>query len=282
MLSLEALLNPFGFDCTKKIKLVRHQDQRYDIGLLRRTGYFEFYQSIQSRPVFDKCDVIVSFMGRPGTHAVFIGVYSVLGVDGPTTYPLPKGFIYPNMSTVGMYRYSLEQDHRFDDLDGRLVLEWGLGTRSWVQHFKPNTKSIVEVLPRGYVREFPGFLDVLLRYDELVGIIKHPASHRDWHRMLKSVAGVYLIVDTRTGSQYVGSAYGEDGLLGRWKQYAANGHGGNRQLQALVKVQPDAVSYFQFAVLQTLPVTLTAKEVIAYEVLHKQKLGTRAHGLNSN
>jgi hypothetical protein len=151
-----------------------------------------------------------------------------------------------------------------------------------VQTFRPDAKVIVEVLPKGYVRDFPGFLDILLRHDELVDIVKHPVSHRDWHRMLKSVAGVYLILDTSTGSQYVGSAYGENAVLGRWLSYAKNGHGGNKQLRELLSARPEASRNFQFSILQTLPITLTAKEVIEYEVLHKHKLGSRAHGLNSN
>jgi hypothetical protein len=100
--------------------------------------------------------------------------------------------------------------------------------------------------------------------------------------MLGSVSGVYLILDNLTGRQYVGSAYGEGGIIARWAQYAKTGHGGNDQLQSLLSVRPTAKSDLSFSVLQTLPLTLTAREVIACEALHKQKLGTRAHGLNSN
>jgi hypothetical protein len=125
-------------------------------------------------------------------------------------------------------------------------------------------------------------MDVMLTHDQLVDIVKHPLPHRDWHQMLKSAAGVYLILDTTTGQQYIGSAYGAAGLLGRWSTYAQNGHGGNLQLINLLKERPNAARDLQFSILQTLPSTLTAREVIAYEGLHKLKLGTRAHGLNSN
>lgn len=82
MLTLEALLMPFGFDPTKLTKLVRHQDRRFDLERLYRTGDFEFYQSMQRRSVFGSCEQVVSFMGRPGTHAVFVGLYRLLGVTG--------------------------------------------------------------------------------------------------------------------------------------------------------------------------------------------------------
>ena len=43
--------------------------------------------------------------------------------------------------------------------------------------------------------------------------------------------GVYLITDVESGKRYVGSAYGEEMLLGRWKNYIASGHGGNKDLK---------------------------------------------------
>lgn len=278
MLTLHSMLLQFGFDENRSTKLVRHRDRRFDIEKIYRADQFDFYQSIQSQPVFQGCDQIVSFLGRPGTHAAFVGVYDVNHIEGPGNHALPDGFPFPHMNTANCYRYDLQMNGRFTDLRDRLVIDWGRGTRTWVQHYRHGVKPVVEVLPQGYVRQFPGFMDVVLSYDELVKIINNPVPHRDWHRMLGSVAGVYLILDTKTGDQYVGSAYGARGLLGRWQTYANTVHGGNNQLQALVERPRD----LQFAILQTLPLTLTAREVIEYEVLHKQKLGTRAHGLNGN
>jgi hypothetical protein len=282
MLNLHSVLLPFGFDATRPTKLVRHQDQRYDVEQLYRLRQFEFYQSVQSRPVFDGCEQVVAFLGRPGTHAVFVGIYAVTGVSGPNKFAVPPGFLYPEMGTHLYYRYELDLDRRFTELSDRLVIDWGGGTRSWVQRYHRGEKSVVEILPPGYIREFPGFIDVVLRFDELVGIVRHPVSHRDWHRMLKSVAGVYLILDGATGNQYVGSAYGEAGILGRWRTYANTVHGGNEQLRALLARRKNLAKDLQFSILQTLPISLTAREVIEYEILHKRKLGTRAHGLNSN
>jgi hypothetical protein len=282
MLLLETLLQPFGLNVTEKAKLVRHQDQRFDVNSLYRAGQFEIYQSLQGKKIFGDAKTLISFLGKPGTHAVFVGVYQINGVEGPNDFPLPKAFIFPDFGTRDCYRYQLTRDTSFDDLRNRLVIDWGAGTRSWVQNFRLGDKRVIEVLPKGYVREFPGFMDVVLRYDELVDIVSNPTAHRDWHRMLRSVAAIYLILDTKTGNQYVGSAYGENGLLSRWATYAGNGHGGNEQLRSLVGSRPEASRDLQFSILQTLPIILTSKEVIAYEVLHKRKLGTRAHGLNSN
>lgn len=100
--------------------------------------------------------------------------------------------------------------------------------------------------------------------------------------MLASVAAVYLILDTKTGNQYVGSAYGEGGLLARWRTYAKTAHGGNKQLKVLAAERAGLARDLQFAILQTLPLASTAKEVIDHERRHKAKLRSRAHGLNSN
>lgn len=282
MLTLEHLLQPFGFDSSRRTKLVRHQEQGIDVAALLRAGQLEFYQTFQGRPVFANCDQIVSFLGGVGTQAIFVGVYEVLGVSGPRAIKLPGDFLYQHMDVSSVYVYNLARDKRFDTLLERLVIDWGAGTRSWVQKFRKGQKQVVEVLPNGYVKEFPGFLDFILRFDELKTLIENPTANREWHRMLGSVAGVYLILDTTTGRQYVGSAYGEGGIIARWSQYARTGHGGNAQLRALLGERPNARNNLQFSVLQTLSPSLTAREVIAYEQLHKEKLGTRAHGLNSN
>ena len=114
-----------------------------------------------------------------------------------------------------------------------------------------------------------------------------PLSNITWwfghkHRMLSSVAGVYLIVDGKTGKQYVGSASGEGGILSRWAQYAATkGHGGNKQLKDLIDSDADYARDFSFTVLRTLPRTLTQAEIVQCESLSKRKLGSRAFGLNS-
>ena len=49
-----------------------------------------------------------------------------------------------------------------------------------------------------------------------------------WQATLAEWRGIYYIFDVSDGRGYVGSAYGTDNLLGRWRNYAASGHGGNR------------------------------------------------------
>lgn len=279
MLNIVELLSLRKLDLNRKIKLVRHQDKRFDISDLMSKNLFERYQSYQSNPVFD-CDYIVSFSGMEGSKACMIGVYQVKDRKPASAYPPPADLNKPDFFTDIIYYYILEEMKGFEDLNNRVVIDWGRSPLAWHQWL--TEKEVIEILPAGYVKEFPGFEKAILRYDELVSIINAPDANKEWHMVLSSVFGVYLITDMATGKQYVGSASGENGILGRWTDYAKSPGGGNRQLVELLRDNNDYANNFQFSILQTLPRTLTQKEVIEYETLYKDKLGPRAFRLNSN
>ena len=103
-----------------------------------------------------------------------------------------------------------------------------------------------------------------------------------WQAALSAVNAVYLIVDTQSGRQYVGSAYGKEGLLGRWRIYVDSLHGHNKLMKELICAHPERYKYFQFSILQILPKTVTDDEVIHTESLWKQKLRTIEFGMNDN
>ncbi len=279
MLDFYDLLQLNNLDVSAKVKMVRHQEPKYDLGHFRSQGIFDLYQSIQGRPVFDNCEYLVSFIGQKGSRALFCGVYKVNGCKSGKYIELPDNFQYPEWKKA-KYLYLLEELPGFEDLKDRVIIDWGGSPRAWVQNLRH--REVVEILPKGYVKEFPGYLDFVLTFDELVKIIRNSEANREWHRMLAGVAGVYLISDKLTGKQYIGSAYGEKGILGRWTQYAKTIHAGNRLLKELVSDKPAYSNNFQFTILQTLPRTLTQKEVITYESLYMNKLGSRAFGLNIN
>ena len=52
---------------------------------------------------------------------------------------------------------------------------------------------------------------------------------------MQNIYGVYLIKDKNNGKEYVGSACGGCGIWNRWKDYVADGHGGNKELKKIVK-----------------------------------------------
>ena len=110
--------------------------------------------------------------------------------------------------------------------------------------------------------------------------MKNADASRNWHTLLSAVAGVYLITDTLTSLQYVGSAYGKSGILGRWKEYAKNPTGGNAPLIELLGDDKHYAKYLQFSILETLDKSLTPVEVIRREWRYKKKLGPKAVPLN--
>lgn len=268
-------------DANKKVKLLRHKDSRVDINDLIRLGQFNYYQAVQKKPILHNCDYMVSFLGLESSESILFGVYKINKVSLVKKEKRPKNFLLPEICNKDdIYFYHLEKLGGFEELENRLIIDWGKSTRSWVQWAKP--KKVVELLPAGYVKSFTGLLDFTLWYEELVQMVKNPSSNREWHRSLSSISGIYLILDTLTGDQYVGSAYGKDGVLGRWSEYARTGHGGNKQLKALLTKHSDYAKHFKFTLLRGLEKTLTKKEVISEETLWKIKLGSRVFGLNEN
>ncbi len=98
-----------------------------------------------------------------------------------------------------------------------------------------------------------------------------------WRQALTHWRGVYLIYDQADGKSHVGSAYGAKNLLGRWRNYAAQGHGGNRLLR------DRDPSSFRFTILQRLSPDMDAQDVVNLESSWKDQLHTRApNGLNEN
>ena len=279
-MNIVELLKLRGLDTKKSTKMVRHTDQDdYPVSEMTR-AQLEFYQQRQSKQVFSDCDYVVSFLGIESTKAKFIGVYKVKDEERLKRKHLPENYPYPQIVEGTGYFYKLEKVSGFAEFEDLVIIEWGKSTRRWDQWL--TEKEVVEIRPNGYVRPFPGYLDSSLKFDELCEIVNNPDSNREWHTALSAVAGVYLMVDTK-GNQYVGSAYGEDGIIGRWTQYARNRHGGNKKLKKLLRKRGSAyANNFSFSILETLPKNWTDQEVIARENIWKDKLGSRAFGLNLN
>lgn len=261
----------------KRVKLVRHASADYDLSLVERKGFLREYEERQGKPVFKDTDVILSFLGEGRSRARFVGA-SRVGARSEAPGPWPDGFPYPAMHP-GNLRYELEPLPQFAEMHDRLIIDWG-GGRGFHQHQR--AKELVEIRPAGFVDHFPGYDAVVLDFGQLQRLVVNEVANRVWHRMLSEVAGVYLIVDTQSGNQYVGSAYGQRGILGRWATYVRTLHGNNRLLKELLAAHPGRHLSFQFAILRTLPKAWTAREVIEVESAQKMRLGTRAFGLNAN
>jgi hypothetical protein len=275
------LLTLRGFDLGCKSKQVRHQDKDLNMGTLINDGWLDRYQALQSNPVFRDCDFIATFIGDGDTRAKFYGIYRVLEERAATPDDIPEDSPMAGWHHQDRYFYKLEHQSQYVDFEGRVVIEWGAGTLAWHQNM--TNKPVIEIFPPGRaLQPFSDYLDFTLSYQELQELIANPAAHRDWQSSLSAVAGAYLILAEKSGEQYVGSAYGVSGIWGRWQQYAANGHGGNKLLEQIVKDDAAYPNAFRYSVLQVLPKSTKDAEVIRWESQYKVKLGSRATGLNAN
>ena len=167
----------------------------------------------------------------------------------------------------------------FEEYENRLVIEWGKSALAW--HQKGTSEKPVLAI-ESFAKPFIGYENVILSYDELKAVVENRLDYSLWQSALSSVNAVYLIVDTETGQQYVGSAYGENGLLGRWSCYISTLHGGNKLMKEVLCSHPDRYQSFQFSILQILPKTITQDEIIHIESLWKKKLLSARFGMNEN
>ena len=262
------------------VKLARHGNKELPIleTFKKNLPRFETYQSFQKPGKFGKASSIAVFAPYYKTTALFLGLWDIQGCTETSKFTketqselrihnLPENWFYETV------RYSLKKNNILDNLSERLVIEWGTATVAWVQS---KDKEVVELKGKKSIGDFHSFGQVNLNFYDLKMLIQSPDTNLTWVKALGSVNGVYLIKDKLSGKLYVGSAYGDQGIYGRWSVYAQNGHGGNLELQNLDPIN------FQFSILEIVPATTTADGVIEVENRWKEKLGTRQFGLNKN
>ena len=282
MLTFTDVLSKEGID-PKKVKLIRHSlthknfKECYDCGMIYE------YTCLQKTDFSKGYDYWAVFISGAGTLAKFHSFYRVNGSAPAVNITVPQGLpkavaaYYDDKHAV----FRLEKLNILSDYEDKLTIQWGKSTLSW--HQKGTTEKEIVSLQPDRKMVFPGYEHVILSYDKLKDIVDNPTAYEDWITPLKSIYAVYLIVDTETGKQYVGSAYNtEEGLFGRWSCYVATKHGGNKLMKEELCDHPERYHKFQFSILQILPKTLSPDDVIKIETLYKDKLLTKEFGMNGN
>lgn len=267
-----------------QVILVRHFGP--NLKEMLKKDLVEEYQSFQRMPAFKKAKYLVSFTAEPNNQAKLFGVFQVNGikekVELPTYSESLHAFCDPQNRDIDFFLL-LSRDQRFSKYDGRLIINWVV-PRGWYNTYgEVKNKPVVKITPRNFVDEFPGLMKINISFSELKMIIENPESHSKWYESLTKLQAVYLIMDKRTGNQYVGTTFGKDGLWQRWETYVKGGFtGGNTMLERLK--QSDSYFYqgFQYSILEVLPRNANQAECTSAESLWKEKLGTRAFGLNMN
>lgn len=273
MLTFNDLLALEGIDSTS-VRLVRHQDSRLGRGRLydawrNDRDAFESYQRVQSKDRFPVGSLLAEFVVTEAQKTVFIGIYAV---DGVGRCPSGSTDALLKSDISGHFCYELTLGNGLADYRDKVVIDWGAGTRSWVQRAMNQPKPVIEIAEQ-YEPRFPGFREFVRPVNDL------PTLPNGWQQVLRSVKGVYLLVDLESGQQYVGSAKGADSLFGRWMEYATDGHGGNVGLRHAAS---GGRRHYQVSVLEVVDGNTPDTTIEQIESYWKNKLLSRTFGLNVN
>ena len=281
ILDFTDVLKKAGID-PSKVKLIRHALTDKGFRECYRHNMVYEYTQHQKAGFSAGYDYWAVFISDKGTLAKFYALYRIGNSVPDTPDAMPAGL--PDCEKKGFrgenVLFTLIPDDRLREYENKLTIDWGKSTRMW--HQKGSTvKPIVSIIPDKKI-VFSGYEDLVLSFDELAEIVANININDSWKDALSSVYAIYVIVDTQTGNQYIGSATGRDGLLGRWTNYVETHHGGNLLLAKLLEEHPERYHSFQFSILQIISKTASNKEVVELESLYKRKLRTIDFGLNGN
>ena len=279
LLCFSDVLMKAGLD-PSNVKLIRHAlSNALFRACYEKDMVFE-YTRLQGADFSKNYDYWAVFISDKERYAKLFAVYKVGDSVPDTPDVMPVGFPRPEEFQGKNAFFDLQYIDVLKEYEGRLIIDWGKSVRRW--HQKGTTEKSIVAIQTDRKKIFSGFETLILNYDELKEIIENPTIYDSWHTALSAVNAIYLITDTETGQHYVGSAYGKDGLLGRWSCYISTQHGNNKQMKALICNHPNRYHHFQFSILQILPKTVTANDVIQTESLYKKKLLSIPFGMNEN
>lgn len=248
-----------------------------------RPDLFRAYQQCQGprlESALKRAKFMASFLGRNADEALFVALYEV-GEGTPLSYEefwairehqelrtFGYGGAQPGTTRL---KFPLMNTGVFLEWHGRLVIKWPGRAVSWWRWAKRNTFPVEAVLPESFSQQpMPDWKHLVLTWTKLQAL---PSR---WETLLSQWRGVYYIFDVERGLGYVGSACGQDNILGRWLNYASSGHGGNKRLR---KSEPKNL---RFSILQRTSPDEDPEDVVRLETTWKERLHTREHGLNEN
>lgn len=263
-----------------KVQLIRHAMNDKDFRACYEKNMVKEYTGEQKKDFNKGYDYWAVFISGKGTEARFYKLYRVGAVVPrclevmPKDYPCPQAF-----ETPGDY-YELEYADILKEFENRLIIKWGDATRVW--HQKGTTGKEIVAIQTSHNEEFVGYENVVLPYEKLKEVVENDVDYKLWYTALSNVKAVYLILDVKNGQQYVGSAYGNRGLLERWECYVDTFHGNNKLMREVICDHPDRYQFFQFSILQIFSMSTPDDIIINAENLWKRKLGTKEYGMNAN
>ncbi|MGN6364743.1 GIY-YIG nuclease family protein [Asticcacaulis taihuensis] len=285
------LLRSQGIDPSDVI-VMRHRPYEPDLNRVfawlasEHHDLFTAYQSahfVKAESALKKAKYLAAFVGQEPGKALFVCLYQIEGfnqISHETYWAIPEN---QELKAKGMTGWTdivgrpstawfdLRTLDFFANWKGKLVTKWPGLERSWYRWADRNEFEIHSIAEETLlIKEMEPWDRCVFSWQELLSL---PAR---WRNELSVWKGIYYIFDTLSGKGYVGSAGGEQNILGRWLSYAKTGHGGNKGLKDR---NPDN---FRFSVLQRLP-DISLEEVVAFENAWKLRLHSRQpYGLNEN
>jgi hypothetical protein len=246
---------------------------------------FNAYQQTQG-PIVEKsmlrAKYVASFIGHEAGKALFVGLYEVndhwsLSFEQywkePTLHELKTKYEMRGMtdkSATSLW-FDLVILPFHEEWKGKLIICWPGKELSWWRWADRNEFAIHAITEDSLLdRKMEKWDELVLSWNELEVIPKK------WCEELSRWKGIYYILDTSDGKGYVGAAYGEDNIYGRWRDYGRTGHGGNKELR---NRKPEN---FLFSILQIVAHDMESDNVQSLETKWKKRLHTRDFGLNDN
>ena len=189
------------------------------------------------------------------------------------------GLVTKDLGKFNAVGYEFENIPVFQKYCGRLIVRFKNRSQTMIRRAASviDDCEIEKILPAVFDNDlFPGYDQVNISWTMLKNVLRNDG----WKTALHNQKGVYLLTDTSNGKMYVGSAYGENMILGRWKSYVRTGHGGNAGLRTL---DFDHIKkYFRFSILDIFKSSTDDRAIIEREQWWKSVLQTREFGYNLN
>jgi len=252
-----------------------------------RPDLFNEYQSTQGKKVeekFQKAKFVVSFVGHAPRQALFVGVFRVGRLP---KYWTKKTFwkfpAYKELSKLGMNGFTDERERilkfrlkelgQFKKFKGKLVVDWPGNELSWARWANEKNHFLIRALleESQLNRPMPDWTEIVWPQSRLKDLPK------SWQDRISQWRGIYFIFDKVQRKGYVGSAYGKENILQRWRNYSRTGHGGNKHLR---QCRPENLV---FSILEIDSHVREAAEIRDKERSWKRRLHTLyPNGLNAN
>lgn len=250
-----------------------------------RPDLFDAYQRTHSERIeraMLAAKHVAAFIRHGSGRAVFVGLYEIGKAESLTQAQYWRVPAHVELRGLGMRGFTSERPaclsfqmnkmNFYPEWKGRLIIDWPPPERSWWRRAHRNQFRVHAILEDSALEAAAQSWNELdLTWAQLNVLSKRQQSRlTEWR-------GIYYIFDSSDAKGYVGSAYGIENLLGRWRQYGASGHGGNRLLR-----QRDPTN-FRFTILELVSPTMPAEEVQKLESNWKIRLHSRhPFGLNDN